>query len=110
MASSAALAAKETLLQEGVLENAQRVGKYFKEKLTELISQFSFVKEVRGMGLMLGLELTIEGKDIVARCLEQGLLINCTNVNVLRFLPPLIINRAEVDQAMDILKGAMAVN
>ncbi|MEG6523366.1 acetylornithine transaminase [Desulfotomaculum sp. 1211_IL3151] len=108
LASSAALAAMETLLQGGVLENAQVVGEYFKDKLTELIGQFSFVKEVRGMGLILGLELTIEGKDIVARCLEQGLLINCTNVNVLRFLPPLIINRDEVDQALEILKKAMA--
>lgn len=107
LASSAALAAMETLLMEGVLENTQVVGAYFKAKLTELIGQFSFVKEVRGMGLMLGLELTIEGKDIVARCLEQGLLINCTNVNVLRFLPPLIISQAEVDQALEILKKAI---
>ncbi|GAB6178859.1 acetylornithine transaminase [Desulfotomaculum defluvii] len=110
LASSAALAAMETLLQEGVLENAQAIGDYFKDKLSSLKNKFSYVKEVRGLGLILGVELTIEGKDIVARCLEQGLLINCTNVNVLRFLPPLIINRDEVDQALDILIGAMGTS
>lgn len=107
LACAAALAAMETLLQDGVLENARQVGQYFADKLKQLAGKYDFVKEVRGLGLILGMELTIEGKDIVARCLEQGLLINCTNVNVLRFLPPLIITENEVDQAIAILDKAM---
>ncbi|MEG6512554.1 acetylornithine transaminase [Desulforamulus ruminis] len=107
LATAAALAAMEALLQDGVQENAAKVGQYFKEKLSGLAAKHSFVKEVRGLGLMLGLELSIEGKDIVAKCLEQGLLINCTNGNVLRFLPPLIITEEDVDHALAILSGAM---
>ncbi|MEW6063755.1 MAG: acetylornithine transaminase [Bacillota bacterium] len=107
LACAAALAAMETILQDGVQENAQSMGEYFKNQLTTLAQKYPYVKEVRGLGLMLGMELAIEGKDIVARCLEQGLLINCTNGNVLRFLPPLIITRDEVDQAVAILDQAM---
>lgn len=108
LASTAALAAMDVLLNDGAMENAVSMGEYFKEKLVDLSSKYPFVNEVRGMGLMLGMELTIEGKDIVARCLDQGLLINCTNGNVLRFLPPLIISKAEIDLALDILEKAMA--
>ncbi|SHE79643.1 acetylornithine transaminase [Desulforamulus putei] len=107
LACTAALAAMEAILQDGLLENAQRTGEYFRNRLNALAQKYSCVKEVRGAGLMLGMELAIEGKDIVARCQEQGLLINCTNGNVLRFLPPLIVTREEVDQAMTILDQAM---
>lgn len=107
LACAAALAAMETLLQDGLLANTQQVGQYFADKLKQLAEKYTFVQEVRGMGLMLGMELTIPGKDIVARCLEQGLLINCTNGNVLRFLPPLIITEQQVDQAIQILDQAM---
>ncbi|ABO48823.1 acetylornithine aminotransferase apoenzyme [Desulforamulus reducens MI-1] len=109
LAATASLATMETLLQKGVLENAWQMGEYFKAELTKLAAEVPLVKEVRGLGLMIGLELGIEGKDIVAHCLEQGLLINCTNGNVLRFLPPLIITKDEIDQAVQILKRAMLV-
>jgi acetylornithine/N-succinyldiaminopimelate aminotransferase len=66
---------------------------------------YAFVREVRGRGLILGMELTIPGGDIVVKALERGLLINCTVGNVLRFVPPLIISRAEIDEAMEILEG-----
>lgn len=107
LATSAALAAMDVLLNGGILENTQQVGQYMKKRLVELAEKHCCVKEVRGLGLMLGMELTKEGKDIVANCLEQGLLINCTNGNVLRFLPPLIISQEEVDQAIEILDKAM---
>lgn len=108
LACSAALAAMETLLQEGLLEHTLELGDYMKLKLEELAQKHTYVQEVRGLGLMLGMELSIEGKDIVASCLQQGLLINCTNGNVLRFLPPLIITKEQVDQAVAILDQAMA--
>jgi len=107
LACTAALAAMEVLLNDGVQENAVVIGEYFKGQLKGLAEKYPFVKEVRGMGLMLGLELEIEGKDIVAKCLSEGLLINCTNGNVLRFLPPLIISKEEADYAVNILNQAM---
>lgn len=104
LACTAALATLEYLLNNEVIENAARVGAYLKERLVELAGQFPFIREVRGLGLLLGLELTIEGAPIVSRCRERGLLINCVDGRILRFLPPLIIGTEEVDQAAGILK------
>ncbi len=104
LACTAALATLEYMLSHGVIENAARMGAYFKERLVELAGRFSFIREVRGLGLLLGLELTIEGAPIVSRCRERGLLINCVDGRILRFLPPLIIGTEEVDQAAGILK------
>ncbi|NHM26375.1 acetylornithine transaminase [Desulfofundulus sp. TPOSR] len=108
LACAAGLAAVGCLLNEGVIENAARVGAYLKDRLLELAGRFSFVKEVRGLGLMLGMELTIEGRDIVGKCQDRGLLINCVDNHILRFIPPLIITEAEVDGAVDILAGVLA--
>lgn len=108
LACAAALAAVESILGEGLVENAARVGSYFKERLVELSRRFSFVQEVRGLGLMLGMELAREGKDVVTRCQERGLLINCVDNRVLRFLPPLIITEEDVDRAVDILAAVLA--
>ena len=103
LACAAGLAAVELLTKGGVLENAASVGAYMYDLLAGLAAKLNFVKEVRGMGLILGMELTIEGQDIVNACREKGLLINCTNGNVLRFIPPLTITRAEAESAVGIL-------
>ncbi|MDQ0285444.1 putative acetylornithine/succinylornithine family transaminase [Desulfofundulus luciae] len=108
LACAAALAAMRCLLREGVIENAARVGAYFKERLLELAGRFPFIQEVRGLGLILGMELTIEGRDIVGKCQDRGLLINCVDNHILRFIPPLVITRAEVDEAVEILAGVLA--
>jgi acetylornithine/succinyldiaminopimelate/putrescine aminotransferase len=86
-----------------LLPSIQSVGGYFHVKLNELARKHSFIKEVRGFGLMLGVELTIPGKEIVLDCMAQGLLINCTHDTILRMLPPYIIKEKEVDQALKIL-------
>jgi acetylornithine/succinyldiaminopimelate/putrescine aminotransferase len=88
---------------EELLPAIQRVGGYFHVKLDELARKHAFVKEVRGFGLMLGMELTIPGKQIVLDAIAEGLLINCTHETVLRFLPPYIATEKEVDQAVKIL-------
>jgi acetylornithine/N-succinyldiaminopimelate aminotransferase len=88
---------------EDLLPAIQRVGGYFHVKLNELARKHAFVKEVRGFGLMLGMELTIPGKQIVLDAIAEGLLINCTHETVLRFLPPYIATEKEVDQAVKIL-------
>ncbi|NLK00778.1 MAG: acetylornithine transaminase [Clostridia bacterium] len=104
---AAGVAVMEALETEGVLENALEIGGYFKEKLQGLESKYDFIKEVRGMGLMLGMELDIPGGEIVNLCMEKGLLINCTSERVLRFLPPLTINRKHVDRALGILEEVL---
>jgi acetylornithine aminotransferase len=89
--------------QDSFLHGVSRVGTYFKEQLLALQERYSFIREVRGRGLILGMELEFPGSDIVLRCQERGFLINCTAETVLRFLPPLIITEGEVDRLLDTL-------
>jgi predicted acetylornithine/succinylornithine family transaminase len=88
---------------EGLLPSIQEVGGYFHVLLNDLARKHSFVKEVRGFGLMLGVELTVPGKQIVLDAMAEGLLLNCTHDTVLRFLPPYIAAEKDVDAAMKIL-------
>jgi predicted acetylornithine/succinylornithine family transaminase len=107
-----ALACRVALEFLGILDELlpaiQRVGGYFHVTLNELARKHGFVKEVRGFGLMLGMELTIPGKQIVLDAMAAGLLINCTHDTVLRFLPPYIVTEKEVDQAVKILAKILA--
>lgn len=88
---------------EQQLVHIHQVGGYFRMELSELARHHTFVKEVRGFGLMIGVELDIPGKQIVQDAMDQGLLINCTQEKVLRFLPPYIISEQEVDRAIKVL-------
>ncbi len=85
---------------DGLLPSIQQLGAYFRQRLEELKRHHHFIKEVRGQGLMIGVELDIPGKQFVLDALEQGLLINCTHDVVLRFLPPYNITEREIDQAV----------
>jgi acetylornithine/N-succinyldiaminopimelate aminotransferase len=89
---------------EELLPNIIHVGGYFRMNLMELAKRFPFIKEVRGYGLMIGVELDFSGKDIVMDAMEQGLLINCTHDKVLRALPPYILTEQDVDRAVTVLK------
>ncbi len=91
-----------------LLPSIQRVGAYFFEQLQALATKFGVVKEVRGFGLMLGMDLTIPGKQIVFDAMDAGLLINCTHDTVLRFLPAYIVTEKEVDRAVKILRRVLA--
>ena len=108
VACAAGVAVIETLLNDGVLENCQKMGAYFLSKLQALKDKFSFITEVRGQGLILGAELDRDGAGIAASCLEEGLLINCAAGKVLRFIPPLIVTKDEIEQGMDILEKVLA--
>ena len=103
LAMAAGLATLETMLHDGILENVRKVGAYFVRRLHELKSRHAVIKDVRGRGLIIGVELNIEGADIVKHCMDRGLLINCTGGNILRFVPPFIITERNVDTAIDIL-------
>ncbi|MBU1261744.1 acetylornithine transaminase [bacterium] len=101
--SSAALAVLSVVADEGFLQDVRDTGDYLKERLREIPS----VKDVRGMGLMIGATIDGDAKKIVADCLEKGLLINAPTLQILRFLPPLIITREEIDEAISILKDIL---
>ena len=104
LATAAGVAALSAILEEGMLENCEKVGSYFLSCLEEMKKKFAFIKEVRGKGLILGIELKMEGGSIVKEMLQRGILINCTMGNVLRFLPPLIVTREEVDRVVETLE------
>ena len=108
MGCASALATMQELVLGGVIDNAARVGEYMYEKLVSLANKYTFVKDVRGMGLLLGMELSVKGKPFVEGCHAKGLLINCVNDYVLRFIPPLIVTTGDVDVAIDILDEVMA--
>jgi predicted acetylornithine/succinylornithine family transaminase len=88
---------------EGLLPSIQQVGGYLHVMLNELARKHSFVKEVRGFGLMIGVEMEIPGKQMVLDAMAEGLLINCTHDTVLRFLPPYIITERDVDTAVKVI-------
>jgi predicted acetylornithine/succinylornithine family transaminase len=103
LATAAGVATLTTLLEEGMLENCQKMGEYFFSRLEEIKKKFPFVKEIRGKGLILGIELKMDGTSIVKEMLKKKILINCTMGNVLRFLPPLIITKEEIDRVVTAL-------
>ena len=104
LATAAGVAAFTTILDEGMLENCQKLGAYFFSQLEEIKKKFPFVKEVRGKGLILGMELRMDGSPIVMAMLKKKILINCTMGNVLRFLPALIVTKEEVDRVVQTLE------
>jgi acetylornithine/N-succinyldiaminopimelate aminotransferase len=110
LATAAAISVLETLLDEEILENCSRVGEYFLMRLAEMKEKSTRIREVRGRGLIIAVELTIPGADIVNECMQRGLLINCTNNNVLRFVPPLILTKLDVDKAVGILAEVLGAS
>jgi len=102
------LAVFDVLEGEGVLANCQAMGERLRVGLAALSAKHAGVRAVRGRGLLIGVELDQPGGPVVERCLARGLIINCTANTVLRITPPLTVSAAEVDQALDILAGALA--
>lgn len=101
LVTAVSLAVLRSILEDGWLENSKRMGTYFAQGLKDLQNKYSFINEVRGKGLIVGMELDIPGAEIVNKCMEMGFLINCVQDKVLRFLPPLIIQASEIDQLLN---------
>jgi predicted acetylornithine/succinylornithine family transaminase len=103
---AAAVATLETLLEDGIiLDQCNRMSTYLLKNLHQLKEEFpSLITEIRGKGLLIGMELTTDGDPIVIQCLEKGVLINCTAGNVLRFIPPLIVQQKEINRLTRTLK------
>jgi acetylornithine/N-succinyldiaminopimelate aminotransferase len=104
---AAGIATFETIEQEGLLERVQQMSAYIVERARGLSEQFGFIEQVRGRGLMIGIELWLPGGPIAAAALERGLRINVTQDTVLRLLPAMTITTAEVDEAFEILTAAL---
>ncbi len=102
-----ALAVLRAVHKEKMLHNAKKMGEYLLLLLCALKDRYEIIKDVRGQGLMLGVELNISGKGIVDKCIEKGLLINCTHDKVLRLMPALNITKKEIDRAIRILDEAL---
>ncbi len=105
LVASAALATLKIISEPAFLSKVRETGAYFISRLEEIKERYSFVKGVRGRGLMVGLELAVPGAKFVSKCLERGAIINCTHDTVLRFVPPLIAGRSEVDEMIGILES-----
>lgn len=101
---AAALAVFKTIQKEGLLKNVERQGTYLRERLLELKSKYPVIREVRGLGLMLGVELDRPGAPYADRAREKGLLINCTQEKVLRIMPAITISKKWLDRGLFLLE------
>ena len=106
--TSAALATLKTIQSEKWVEHSAAMGKYFMDELTVLKAKHPCIIDIRGKGLLLGMKLDREGADIVNACLAGGYLINCVQGNILRFIPPLTISKAEIDGLLECLDGLLS--
>ena len=101
--TAASLEVVKTLFEEKIIDNCREVGAYFKEKLFWLKNRHESILDVRGLGLLLGIKLKTEGGSVVTKCMEKGFLINCIQEKILRFIPPLIISKNEIDSLITCL-------
>jgi len=108
LACAAALATMETMVNQNVLENAVQVGDYFIGKLKAMGEKHPCITEVRGRGMIIGVDVTVSVPEVMAKCQEKGLLIARAGANALRFIPPLNITNGHVDQALGILEQVLA--
>lgn len=110
LASTAGLAVLNIMRDEGVLANAEAMGAYLQGEMNALAASLDVIQSIRGKGLLVGFQLDetrVVAADVVARCREEGLLCNVAGGNVLRLVPPLVIQRADVDEAMAIIRRAI---
>lgn len=107
LVTSVALRALQLISEPSFLQRVCEVGAYFRQRLEELKAQSAVIREIRGRGLMIGMELTVPGQKVVERCLAKGVIINCTHENVLRFVPPLIVEHEDIDRLVQTLDEAL---
>jgi acetylornithine/succinyldiaminopimelate/putrescine aminotransferase len=107
IAARAGIATIETIEEEGLLDRAVQIGERFRQRLAPLVDEIPIVSELRVRGVMIGLELTIDGSPIVRECLDRGLLINATQQTVIRLLPALTLDDSQVDEGCEILADVL---
>jgi len=107
LAARAGIATIETIEQDGLLERANQLSQAFRQRLAPLVSELPIAEELRICGLMIGLELNVDGTPVVERCLERGLLVNCTQQTVIRLLPAMTLTDKQLDEGCDILADVL---
>lgn len=108
LVTAAGVATVRAILEDGILNHCEEIGEYLTGELEALMHKFpQVIAEVRGIGLMIGVELKVPGGDIVKTALERGLLLNCAQDKVLRFVPPLIVGKKEVDEMISGLSAIL---
>jgi acetylornithine/N-succinyldiaminopimelate aminotransferase len=108
LACAAGIATIEAIEQDNLLQQAAEIGRYAQDKLRSLKDKHAIIDHVRGIGLMIGIQLTGPGAAIVSRCLAKGLRINCTHDSVIRFMPPMVVTKEQIDQAIDIFDSVLS--
>lgn len=108
LACAAAYTTLSTILDEDLVDHAAQMGDYFQAKLQNLVEKYDTVNSVRGKGLMIGLEVKLDAKEMVSQALEKGLLVNAVSDTALRLVPPLIVEENDIDEAVEILEEIIA--
>jgi len=107
LAARAGIATIEAIEKNGLLERAKQLGSIFQERLEPLVDQLDVVKEVRVAGLMIGIELMVDGTSVVSDCMSRGMLLNCTQSNVIRLLPAMTLSDEQLAEGCDILTDVL---
>ena len=108
LSSAAGVAVLKEILSNGFLDRVRVMGGYLRSRLEDVAAKHKIIKEVRGLGLMQAVDLKTPGADLVAAMRESGVLVNCTSDTVIRFLPPLIVSGAEIDEMIIVLDASLA--
>jgi acetylornithine aminotransferase len=107
LVTAAGVAAIRAVLEEGLLNRAEEMGEYLVGELERLKEKYEIITDVRGIGLMIGMELSVPAGDIVVKGLERGVLLNVAQDRVLRFVPPLVVTKQEVNEMIAVLDGIL---
>ncbi|MEM2936423.1 MAG: aminotransferase class III-fold pyridoxal phosphate-dependent enzyme, partial [Candidatus Bathyarchaeia archaeon] len=107
LACAAACATIDLIVEKNLSERAKTLGEHFKDRLLEIQGKSRIVREVRGLGLMIGLESRFDVYNLLMRALSKGVILLYSKKNILRFLPPLVIERPQLDKVADILEGLL---
>ncbi len=108
LVTAAALKVLKIFDEENILEHCNDMGSYLKQELMRLKDKYDFIEDVRGMGLLLGIKMKFKARHLVQDCMEKGFLINCIQEKILRFVPPLIISKKEIDSLINCLDKIFA--
>ncbi|QLH11389.1 aspartate aminotransferase family protein [Nitrosarchaeum sp. AC2] len=109
LSCAAGIATLQALTQDNLIENSEKMGKLFREGLEKLKEKHSIIREVRGKGLMIGVELKFEVKDVLMNLMKEGVLMLYSGRNILRILPPLVISKEDVAKVLETLDGVLTI-
>jgi acetylornithine/LysW-gamma-L-lysine aminotransferase len=109
LSCAAGIATLQALTQDGLIENSEKMGDFFREGLEKLKEKHSIIREIRGKGLMIGVELKFEVKDILMNLMKEGVLMLYSGRNILRILPPLVISKEDITKVLETLDKVLTI-